>query len=600
MVPSLRIHLFGAFEVLQNDAPLRGLHLREGERLLAYLVLKGGEAISAREIARLFWPSEALTMPVGQEDFPSVRQALYSLRQALGTEAHRLTRPQRGMIAFDLTDIAVDVRDFDRLSQQEGVGVTEAWEAAIPLYRGLLLEGWRDTWAVEARQRRQRVYEYTLRRLGQHALSQNKARVAEDWIRRLLLVRPDDEEIGRELVRLLVAENRYAEAKESLEALKEAVSSAGRALAAETQDLAISAPIRSEPVPPAAPEIGIQSEFAELPIAPVGGAIPLDSQFYIVRETDTQFYAALSRRDSLVLVKGARQAGKTSLLARGLQQARDTGLRVIATDFQHFNAAQFASLDSLYLALATSIALQLDLDVVPHQVWEPDYGANTNLEMFLRRHVLRVFPEPVVWGMDEVDRLFAYPFGSEVFGLFRSWHNARSLQPSGPWSRLTLAIAYATEAHLFIQDLNQSPFNVGTRLVLEDFTLAELARLNHTYGNPLHESDLIRLQDLIGGHPYLVQRSLYEVARGMSLTTLETEGERDGGLFDDHLRRLFVVLGRAPELVEAIRHLLTGSALPSPDAFYRLRSAGILAGNSSHEPRFRCRLYASAFKSRFL
>ena len=57
---------------------------------------------------------------------------------------------------------------------------------------------------------------------------------------------------------------------------------------------------------------------------------------------------------------------------------------------------------------------------------------------------------PLVWAMDEVDRLFPCPFRSEVFGLFRSWHNARAPEPTQPWRRLTLVIAYATEAHLFI------------------------------------------------------------------------------------------------------------------------------------------------------
>ena len=39
---------------------------------------------------------------------------------------------------------------------------------------------------------------------------------------------------------------------------------------------------------------------------PVGGAVPLDSRFYIERETDREFQAAVARRDSIVLVKGAR------------------------------------------------------------------------------------------------------------------------------------------------------------------------------------------------------------------------------------------------------------------------------------------------------
>ena len=72
-----------------------------------------------------------------------------------------------------------------------------------------------------------------------------------------------------------------------------------------------------------------------------------------------------------------------------------------------------------------------------------------------------------------------------MFGLFRSWNNERLLDPSGSWSRFTLVIAYATEAHLFITDVNQSPFNVGTRLTLEDFTREQVAELNRRYGSPL-------------------------------------------------------------------------------------------------------------------
>src|SRR5215510_2425524 len=42
-------------------------------------------------------------------------------------------------------------------------------------------------------------------------------------------------------------------------------------------------------------------------LEPVGGAVPLDSEFYIVRPVDEEFRAAIARGDSIVLVKGARQ-----------------------------------------------------------------------------------------------------------------------------------------------------------------------------------------------------------------------------------------------------------------------------------------------------
>ena len=71
----------------------------------------------------------------------------------------------------------------------------------------------------------------------------------------------------------------------------------------------------------------------------VGGAVPLDSQFYVVRPSDEEFYEAIERQDSIVLIKGARQMGKTSLMARGLQKARQTGVKVVLTDFQKLNAS---------------------------------------------------------------------------------------------------------------------------------------------------------------------------------------------------------------------------------------------------------------------
>ena len=51
----------------------------------------------------------------------------------------------------------------------------------------------------------------------------------------------------------------------------------------------------------------------------VGGAVPLDSEFYVARPADGEMRSSLLKRDSIVLIKGARQMGKTSLLARGLQ-----------------------------------------------------------------------------------------------------------------------------------------------------------------------------------------------------------------------------------------------------------------------------------------
>jgi len=164
--------------------------------------------------------------------------------------------------------------------------------------------------------------------------------------------------------------------------------------------------------------------------------------------------------------------------------------------------------------------------------------------------------------------------------------------------RLTVAIAYATEAHLFISDLHQSPFNVGTRLALEDFTEQQLGELNGRYGHPLTNNDqIVSFQRLLGGHPYLSQRGLYDLYQKRDdLSALEQKADHDDGPFGDHLRRLLVSLSLDQGLLGELRaFLLSGSTL-SNSAFYRLRSAGVLSGETAAEPRPRCELYVRYLK----
>lgn len=338
-----------------------------------------------------------------------------------------------------------------------------------------------------------------------------------------------------------------------------------------------------------------------LTLEAVGGAVPLGSEFYIRRPADKDLREAILRRDGIILIQGARQIGKTSLLARGLQLARERGAKVALCDFQKFNSDNLLNINTFYIALAESLSDQLELQSSLADQWEDRRSANVNFERFLRREVLGVLNAPFVWGLDEVDRLFTCQYASEVFGLFRSWHNERALDPAGLWAGFTLALTYATEAHLFITDMNQSPFNVGTRLVLEDFSKEQIAELNRRYGNPIQSNELDRLHNLVAGHPFLVRKSLHEIAtHKKSLDTFIDEAACDEGLFGDHLRRILVLLAKDAHLTEVMRGVLRGEACPTSESFYRLRSSGIVVGNSQSELAPRCALYESFLKRHLL
>jgi DNA-binding winged helix-turn-helix (wHTH) protein len=335
---------------------------------------------------------------------------------------------------------------------------------------------------------------------------------------------------------------------------------------------------------------------------PRGGAVPLQSPFYISRLTDDEFFKAITIQDSIVLVKGARQVGKTSLLARGLQKAREQKATIILTDFQQFTASTFESADKLLLAIAESIADQLELTPEPHQMWKTMLPPGMNFERYLKREVFTQKPAPWVWGLDEVDRLFTFSYASEIFGLFRSWHNLRALDPQGPWHHMTMAIAYATEAHLFITDLNQSPFNVGTRLTLEDLTIEQVGELNQRYGKPLQDQTALAcFHDFLGGHPYLTQRGLNDMSKNKtSLASILEMGNKDEGPFGDHLKRMLVSLEQESTLREALRGFLQSKTKPAEDILSRLRSAGILSTDASPEPKLRCALYVAYLKRHLL
>jgi hypothetical protein len=339
----------------------------------------------------------------------------------------------------------------------------------------------------------------------------------------------------------------------------------------------------AEPLKPRAEDVKLE---------PVGGAVPPDSPFYVRRASDQEFMEALEAGESLLLVKGARQIGKTSLLAQGAQRARERGWRQALTDFQKFNTAQMAAEDHFYKLLAATLARQLRFEYDFKSAWDDIFGANLNMESFLRE-LLEASDTHVVWFMDEVDKLFVAPFASDFFGLVRSWHNSRSTEAGGPWQKLTVVISYATEAHLFIQDLNQSPFNVGRRIDLEDFNLQQTIDLNGRYGGPLRSfAECETLHALIEGQPFLTRRALDALATGRAdLGSLMEQASRDTGPFGDHLQRILVGVSRMPEVTEYVKAVLVGGASPNQDAYYRLLSAGYIKQNRAGQVVFRCELY---------
>jgi len=198
----------------------------------------------------------------------------------------------------------------------------------------------------------------------------------------------------------------------------------------------------------------------------------------------------------------------------------------------------------------------------------------------------------LVWFIDEADKLFGVPFASDFFGLVRSWHNSRATEPAGPWSRFTVVIGYATEAHLFIQDLNQSPFNVGRQLPLKNFTVDQTADLNERYGSPLTPAQVQRACELVGGQPFLTRRTLDVLARKtMDFDTLLETSTRDDGPYGDHLKRILISVSQMPAVLDALRVSITNPDFHESEGVYRLIASGVAQQTAGNKITLMCELY---------
>jgi hypothetical protein len=165
------------------------------------------------------------------------------------------------------------------------------------------------------------------------------------------------------------------------------------------------------------------------------------------------------------------------------------------------------------------------------------------------------------------------------------------------WNRLNLVIAHSTEPFLWIQNIHQSPFNVGNAIRLDDFDFNQVSELNVRHGAPLKTEDEVKqLMDLIGAQPYLVRQALYTlVTKRWGMTQLEKVAAEETGPFSDHLRRHIWLLQANQELKRTMQQILHNGACDEELHFERLRAAGLVQGTTRHAVHMRCKLYKIYF-----
>ena len=240
-----------------------------------------------------------------------------------------------------------------------------------------------------------------------------------------------------------------------------------------------------------------------------GGTIPRDAPSYVTRNADASLLTSLLAGD-FCYVLNTRQMGKSSLSVRTLAALQERGVKTAFLDLTRFGG-QNVTAEQWYLGLLaeTGRALGLRSEFLAYWKAHTEFSFVQRFFGALGEVALEKLTEPIVIFVDEIDAALSLTFPvDEFFGALRESFNRRTQDER--FQRLTFCLlGVATPADL-ISDTRMSPFNIGKRITLTDFTASEAAPLaSHLAGG---KPVLDRVLHWTGGHPYLTQRLCRAIA----------------------------------------------------------------------------------------
>jgi AAA-like domain len=207
-----------------------------------------------------------------------------------------------------------------------------------------------------------------------------------------------------------------------------------------------------------------------------GGTLRRDAESYVHRKADEELYQEILRGEFCYILT-ARQMGKSSLMVRTSARLRDAKIAVAVLDLTAIG--QNLSPEQWYGGLLMQLGSRFDLQDELMEFWERQslLGPMQRWIRAIRNVVLaQRHPERIVIFIDEIDSVRSLPFSAdEFFAGIRECYNHRTQYRE--MERLTFCLLGVAAPTDLVRDVRLTPFNIGRRIELHDFTAEEAAPL---------------------------------------------------------------------------------------------------------------------------
>ncbi|NEP47214.1 MAG: hypothetical protein F6K35_51740, partial [Okeania sp. SIO2H7] len=146
---------------------------------------------------------------------------------------------------------------------------------------------------------------------------------------------------------------------------------------------------------------------------------------------------------------------------------------------------------------------------------------------------------------------------------------------------------------------NQSPFNVGETISLSEFDFSQVKELVEGHRVNLNDGEIGRLMEVIGGHPFLVEKAIAFLKDnpGVGLDELLGKAATLEGIYSSHLLGLWGYIQEREKLATAMKEVVNGTegVALQPNFIHQLDSLGVIKLNGN-KAMPRCDLYREFFR----